>query len=288
MSIEQVTRLLGAHMPTTGGLHKAITAGHEIGCTAVQLFTASPRQWRTRPLTDEEVQAFAKAREETGIDAVISHDSYLINLAAPSPDILQRSREAFLEELQRAEALSIPWVVTHMGAYLDSSEEEGLAVLGESVRLLLQQTDGMRVGIALETTAGQGTNLGYRFEHLARIIESARSAERLGVCFDTCHVFVAGYDIRTAESLSNTLDEFDRVIGLDRLKVIHVNDAKKPLGSRVDRHEHIGDGELGNEAFRVLLHEPRLMHVPIILETPEAEKMHVVNLQRLKTLMNGS
>lgn len=288
MPTTQTTRLIGAHMPTTGGLHKAVISGHEIGCTAVQLFTASPRQWRTRPLSDEEIQAFATAREETGINAVISHDSYLINLAAPHPDILQRSREAFLEELHRAETLSIPWVVTHMGAYLDSSEEEGLAVLEESVRLLLQQTAGMKVGIALETTAGQGTNLGYRFEHLARIIDAAGGSERLGVCFDTCHVFVAGYDIRTAESLSNTLDEFDRVIGLNRLKVIHVNDAKKPLGSRVDRHEHIGDGELGNEAFRVLLHEPRLMHVPIILETPEAEKMHLVNLQRLKALMNGS
>lgn len=282
------TRLLGAHMPTTGGLYRAITSGHEIGCTAVQLFTASPRQWRARPLSDEDISAFARAREETGIDTVISHDSYLINLAAPGEDILQRSREAFLEEMQRAEALNIPWVVTHMGSYLDSSEEEGLAVLGESVHLLLQQTEGMRVGIALETTAGQGTNLGYRFEHLARIIDMAGGSDRVGVCFDTCHVFVAGYDIRTPETLSATLDEFDRVIGLERLKVIHVNDAKKSLGSRVDRHEHIGEGELGLETFRILLHEPRLAHVPVILETPDPEKMHPVNLQRLKELLNDS
>jgi len=282
------TRLLGAHMPTTGGLHRAIISGHEIGCTAVQLFTASPRQWRARPLSQEEIQAFAKAREETNIHTIISHDSYLINLAAPNGDILQRSREAFLEELQRAESLNITWVVTHMGAYLDSSEEDGLAVLGESVRLLLQQTEGMKAGIALETTAGQGTNLGYRFEHLARIIDAAGGSERIGVCFDTCHVFVAGYDIRTPETLSATLDEFDRVIGLDRLKVIHVNDAKKPLGSRVDRHEHIGDGELGRETFRILLQEPRLTHVPVILETPDAEKMHPENLRRLKELLDGS
>lgn len=280
------TRLIGAHMPTTGGLYKAITSGHEIGCTAVQLFTASPRQWRARPLSEEDITAFARAREETGIHTVISHDSYLINLAAPNEDILQRSREAFLDELQRAEALGIPWVVTHMGAYLDSSEEEGLRVLGESVRLLLQQTEGMKAGIALETTAGQGTNLGYRFEHLARIIEMAGGSERVGVCFDTCHVFVAGYDIRTPEAISATLDEFDRIIGLDRLKVIHVNDAKKPLGSRVDRHEHIGDGELGKETFRILLQEPRLTHIPVILETPEAEKMHPENLRRLKELLN--
>ncbi|MCS6830476.1 MAG: deoxyribonuclease IV [Armatimonadota bacterium] len=283
----QNTRLLGAHMPTTGGLYRAITSGYEIGCTAIQLFTASPRQWRTRPLSDEDIAAFARAREETGIDTIISHDSYLINLAAPDKDILQRSREAFLDELQRAEALGIPWVVTHMGAYLNSSEEEGLQVLGESVRLLLKQTEGMKAGIALETTAGQGTNLGYRFEHLARVIELAGGSERVGVCFDTCHVFVAGYDIRTQETLSTTLDEFDRVIGLERLKVIHLNDAKKPLGSRVDRHEHIGDGELGKETFRILLQEHRLTHLPAILETPEAEKMHEENLRRLKELLNG-
>lgn len=282
------TRLLGAHMPTTGGLHRAITSGHDIGCTAVQLFTASPRQWRTRPLSPEEIDQFGRARQDTGIDTIISHDSYLINLAAPNEDILQRSRDAFLEEMQRSEALSIPWVVTHMGSYLDSSEEDGLAVLGESIRMLLQQTEGMRVGIALETTAGQGTNLGYRFEHLARIIDLARGSERVGVCFDTCHVFVAGYDIRTPEALCATLDEFDRVIGLKRLKVIHVNDAKKPLGSRVDRHEHIGEGELGLDTFRILLHEPRLARVPVILETPDPEKMHPVNLQRLRELLNGS
>lgn len=281
------TRLIGAHMPTTGGLHKAITSGHEIGCTAVQLFTASPRQWRSRPLSEEDIQAFSQAREQTGIESLISHDSYLINLAAPNPEVLQRSREAFLDELYRAEALGIPWVVTHMGAYLDSSEEEGLKVLGESVRLLLEQTAGMKAGIALETTAGQGTNLGYRFEHLARIIDAAGGSERVGVCFDTCHVFVAGYDIRTEDALSSTLDQFDRIIGLERLKVIHVNDAKKSLGSRVDRHEHIGDGELGNETFRILLREPRLRSVPVILETPEAEKMHPVNLQRLKALMDA-
>jgi len=274
-------------MPTSGGLDKAIRSGHEIGCTAVQLFTASPRQWRSRPLAEAEIAAFAKAREETGIDTVISHDSYLINLAAPAQDILQRSRDTFLEEMHRAELLNIPWVVTHMGAYLDSSEEEGLARLGESIRLLLQQTAGMHVGIALETTAGQGTNLGYRFEHLAQIIDMANGSERLAVCLDTCHVFVAGYDIRSREALEATLAEFDRVIGLHRLKVIHVNDAKKPLGSRVDRHEHIGDGELGLETFRLILEEPRLAHIPFILETPDAEKMHAVNLQRLKSLLDG-
>jgi deoxyribonuclease-4 len=282
------TRLLGAHMPTTGGLHRAILSGHEIGCTAVQLFTTSPRQWRARPLSEEEIAAFDEARQQTGIHTVISHDSYLINLAAPDQDVLQRSREAFLDELQRAEALNIPWVVTHMGSYLNSSEEAGLTTLGESVRFLLHQTEGLRVGIALETTAGQGTNLGYRFEHLARIIEMAGGSERIGVCFDTCHVFVAGYDIRTPEALSATLNEFDRIIGLQRLKVIHVNDAKKPLGSRVDRHEHIGDGELGLETFRILLHEPRIAHVPVILETPEPEKMHPVNLRRLKEILSNS
>lgn len=278
-------RLLGAHMPTTGGLHRAITSGYQIGCTAVQLFTASPRQWRTRPLTEQEIEAFEQARRDTGIDTVIAHDSYLINLAAPNQDILRRSRAAFLEELQRAEALGIRWVVTHMGAYLDSSEEEGLRVLSESVCQLLEQTEGMKVGIALETTAGQGTNLGYRFEHLARVIETAGGSYRLGVCLDTCHVFVAGYDIRTEETLHSTLEEFDRVIGLDRLKVIHANDAKKSLGSRVDRHEHIGGGELGLQTFQLVLQEPRLKHLPVILETPDPETMHAENLRRLRQLL---
>ena len=279
-------RLLGAHMPTTGGLQNALTSGHEIGCTAVQLFTASPRQWRTAPIKPETVQAFKEAWQQTQMGAVICHDSYLVNLAAPSEDIYAKSLVAFREELERCEQLGIPWVVTHMGSYLDTSEDEGLEKLVTSTKRLLADTAGYKVGIAMETTAGQGTNLGYKFEHLGRVLDGNQGDARLRVCLDTCHVFVAGYDI-TTNLLSGVLDEFDQVIGLDRLVAVHANDALKGLGSKKDRHAHIGQGELGEEPFRQLVNEPRLKSVPIILETPESETMHRENLAHLVRLIEA-
>jgi deoxyribonuclease-4 len=271
-------------MPTAGGLHRSLLAGKEIGCTAVQLFTGSPRQWYHPPLEAERTDEFRRAFIETGSPFLVAHDSYLINLAAPDDDILERSRKAFHRELERAEALGIPWVVTHMGAHMDSGEEAGLVTLTESVRILLEETDDMRAGIALETTAGQGTSLGYRFEHIAQVLENIGEHPRLGVCLDTCHIFVAGYDIRDADSYESMIAAFDTIIGLDKLKVIHANDAKKPLGSRIDRHEHIGDGEIGLEAFRRLVTDPRLKAIPIIIETPDCDTMHAVNLARLRGL----
>ncbi len=238
------TRLLGAHMPTAGGLHKALLAGKEIGCTAVQLFTGSPRQWSHPPLSNEETAAFHAAREKTGIACAVAHDSYLINLAAPAVDVLERSREAFRGELDRAHRLGIPWVVTHMGAHLDQGEDAAVARLIESLRLILEETDAASstAGIALETTAGQGTGLGWRFTQLGEVLAAIGNHPRLGVCLDTCHVFAAGYDLRDEGTYAQTWAEFDAQIGLERLKVIHANDSKKPLGSRVDRHEHIGEG----------------------------------------------
>lgn len=274
-------------MPTAGGLSNSLTGGKAIGCTAVQLFTGSPRQWHHPPLDPEVAAKFRQTQAETGIAVAVAHDSYLINLAAPDPDILDRSRKAFRRELDRSEMLGLPWVVTHMGAHLDSGEEAGIALLIESTRAILEETEGMQVGIAMETTAGQGTGLGYRFEQIARVLEGAGAHPRLGVCLDTCHIFVAGYDIRDEESYQKTFAEFDRLIGLDRLKVIHANDAKKPLGSRVDRHEHLGEGEIGIETFRLLVTDPRLKNIPIIIETPESETMHAVNLAKLKRLSAG-
>ncbi len=279
-------RLLGAHMPTTGGLQNALTSGHEIGCTAVQLFTASPRQWRAAPLKPETVQAFQEAWQQTQMGAVICHDSYLVNLAAPSEEVYAKSLVAFREELDRCEQLGIPWVVTHMGSYLDTSEEEGLEKLVASAKRLLADTAGYKVGIAMETTAGQGTNLGYKFEHLRRVLDGNQGDTRLSVCMDTCHIFVAGYDIST-NLLSGVLDEFDQVIGLDRLVAVHANDALKGLGSKKDRHAHIGQGELGEDPFRQLVNEPRLMSIPIILETPESETMHRENLAHLVRLIEA-
>lgn len=275
---------MGAHMPTVGGLHNALTSGRDIGCTAVQLFTGNPRQWSVPALTDEAVAQFRQARADTAMAFVVAHDSYLINLAAPDPKVMGASRRAMQDELVRADALGIPWVVTHMGAHLNTGEEAGLEALVGSIRRVLDETAALGSGIAMETTAGQGTGLGYLFEHLATVIEGAGGSPRLGVCLDTCHIFAAGYDIRDADSFREMLDRFDATIGLDRLRLIHVNDAKKPLGSRVDRHEHLGKGEVGEEAFRLLVNEPRLASIPLVLETPESETMHKVNLELLRGL----
>lgn len=284
-------RLLGAHMPTSGGLYKSLASGKAIGCTAVQLFTNSPRQWSNRSLSAEEIEKFEQARLETEIPFLVAHDSYLINLASPANDVLERSREAFRGELDRAQQLGISWVVTHMGAHLDQGVDEAVERLVESLKIVLADTDaeGYTTGIALETTAGQGTGLGHRFEQLAEVLAGVGPHPRLGICLDTCHIFVAGYDLRSEEAFEQTLSRFDSIIGLDKLKVIHANDAKKPLGSRVDRHEHIGDGEIGIEAFARLVTDPRLKHIPIIIETPDSETMHAVNLGRLQRLAaNGA
>ncbi len=283
------TRLLGAHMPTAGGLHTSLLAGKAIGCSAVQLFTGSPRQWSHRPLSAEEVATFRDAHQQTGIAFLCAHDSYLINLASPAADVLERSRKAFRGELDRANELAIPWVVTHMGAHLDQGEEAAVLRLIESLRHILEETDaeGYTAGIALETTAGQGTGLGYRFEQLAQVLQGVGPHPRLGVCLDTCHVFAAGYDLRDETSYEQTWATFDQMIGLDKLKIIHANDSKKPLGSRVDRHDHIGEGEIGIAAFTRLVTDSRLLAVPIIIETPDSETMHAVNLARLQRLAAG-
>lgn len=276
-------------MPTAGGLHKSLLSGREIGCTAVQLFTGSPRQWTHPPLAAEAVARFREAQEQTGIAFTVAHDSYLINLAAPDAFLLERSRHAFRGELDRAELLGIPWVVTHMGAHLDKGEAEAIARLVESLKQILDETEqeGYRVGVALETTAGQGTGLGWRFEQLGEVLQGVGDHPRLGVCLDTCHVFAAGYDLRTPETYDQAWTRFADAVGLEKLKVIHVNDSKKPLGSRVDRHEHIGDGEIGLAAFDRLVNDPCLKPIPLILETPDSDAMHAVNLRRLKRLAAG-
>ncbi len=284
-----VDRLIGAHMPTSGGLYKSLSGGKDIGCTTVQLFTCSPRQWSHPPLKQEDVAQFLEVQQATGISFTVAHDSYLINLAAPSEEILLKSQAAFRSELDRADQLNIRWLVTHMGAHLDKGEDEALSRLAESLRVILEATDGVgqRVGIALETTAGQGTGLGWRFEQLGKILADVGEHPRLGVCLDTCHIFVAGYDLRSEESYEHTWAEFDRLIGYGKLKVIHANDAKKPLGSRVDRHEHIGLGEIGIEPFARLVTDHRIVHVPVIIETPESDTMHAVNVAKLHRLAAG-
>lgn len=271
-------------MPTTGGLPKALYSGKAIGCTAIQIFTASPRQWRQPPLQQAVRDAFVKGQQETGISMVVSHAAYLINLAAPDEKVWTQSYEAFLGELQRCAQLGVPYAVLHMGSHLGQGEEAGLKRLIEAFRRLVKEMpDG--VGIAMETMAGQGSALCSRFEHFARILEAVPD-ERLVICADTCHLFAAGYELRTPAGYEATFREFDRLVGLERLKVWHLNDSKKPLGSRVDRHEHIGHGELGVEAFRLLMNDPRFAHLPMLLETPETERFED-DLNCLRGLITG-
>jgi deoxyribonuclease IV len=273
-------------MPTAGGVQTAITSGDAIGCGAVQLFTSSPRQWRSSPLKDETVAAFKSARDDAGTAFLIAHDSYLINLAAPPGDILDKSIAAFREELVRAELLGLEYLVTHMGAHTGDGEDVGLARLCESLSTIHGDLPGYKVKVALETTAGQGTCLGAKFEHFPRIFDMVSEQERLAVCLDTCHVFASGYDIRTPEAYEETMAKFGEIIGFDRLGVVHSNDSMKALGSKADRHAHIGEGEIGLEAFRLLVNDPRFAGKPIILETPDAETMHEVNLNRLVSLIS--
>jgi deoxyribonuclease-4 len=274
-------RYVGAHMPGTKGPAKAIRAGKEIGCTAVQVFTSSPQNWKEPELTDKGVADFDAARRDTGIDVIVSHDGYLINLCAPNPELREKSIEGLKGEMRRCSRYGIRWTVSHIGAHVGQGEEEGLRLAAEGIKRVLAETPS-EVTLLMETTAGQGSSLNYRFEHLARLLELCSGDPRLCVCMDTCHIFAAGYDIRTPETYEATMAEFGRVVGFDRLRAVHCNDSKKAFGSRVDRHEHIGKGSIGPEAFRLLLRDSRFESIPILLETPEAETMHAVNLKTLR------
>ena len=279
------SHLLGAHMPTGKGLGDAVAQGKAIGCTAVQVFTSSPQQWKAKVVTDEMASAFKQSCKESGIDSVVSHDSYLVNLCAPSDEIREKSLNGLKGELERCRKYGIRWAVSHIGAHMGQGEDEGIRIAGINVREVLAETED--VTLLAETTAGQGSSLSYSFEGLAKLIEASGNPDRLGVCLDTCHVFAAGYDIRSGEGYEQMWSEFDRLIGLSKLHAIHCNDSKKPLGSRVDRHEHIGEGEIGIEAFRLLVNDSRFLATPILLETPEAPEGHARNLNKLWELAQG-
>jgi deoxyribonuclease-4 len=278
--------LLGAHMSIAGGVSKAIERGEAVGCTAIQIFTKNASQWKAPSLTREEVVKFKAERGRTGI-LVVAHDAYLINLASPDGNLLAKSRAAFREEMERAEALDIPYLVMHPGAHTGAGEDAGLRLMAESFNSLLRETAGFRVKIAIENTAGQGTVVGYTLEHLKRILDDTVESERLAVCLDTCHAFAAGYDLRDSSGYEEFMENFDSLIGLDRLKVIHLNDCKRELGRRVDRHEHIGRGMLGLECFRKIMNDPRLRHVPKLIEMPkllDGKDMDPINLGILRDL----
>lgn len=273
-------QLIGAHMPTAGGLGNAVRNGKRIGCTAVQVFTSSPQQWKAKEITPEMAADFKAALAETGIDCVVSHDSYLVNLCAPTPENRAKSIEGLKGELRRCATYGIRWAVSHMGSHMDQGVEVGLRCVAASAAEVLADTPE-EVMILAETTAGQGSALDSRFEELAAILDLMKGHPRLGVCLDTCHIFAAGYDIRTPETYEKTFEEFGRVVGFDRLKAIHCNDSKKGLGTRVDRHEHLGKGEIGPTAFHLLVNDPRFEQIPILIETPEADTMHEVNVKFL-------
>ncbi len=277
--------ILGAHVPAEGGLYNAISNGEKIGCQSIQIFTKSPVRWKARELPDDEVDEFVASWQNSDIDIVLSHDSHLTNLTSAKEDVLEMSRNSFLLEIQRCALLKIPFLVTHLGAHLGAGEESGLKLLSESLSTLLQTAEA-DVAILLETTAGQGTHLGYKFEHIRKVMDLIGIQYNVGVCFDTCHSFTAGYDIRTKEKYCDTFDEFDAIIGLQNLKAFHLNDAKSELGSRIDRHEHIGKGKIGLEAFRLLVNDERFANVPAIVETPQSETMHQENLELLRELID--
>lgn len=277
---------LGAHMSIAGGVDQALVRGRQIGCETIQIFTKNVNQWRARPLASDEIARFKAAQREWGIAPVIGHDSYLINLASPNEELWHKSLDAFVEELERCELLELPALVMHPGSHQGSGEEAGLRRIAEALNESMRRLAGGRVRIWLETTAGQGSNLGYRFEHLRQIMDMLHEPERFGFCFDTAHVFAAGYELRTREGYEATFAEFDRLLGLDRLCVFHLNDSKKGRGSRVDRHAHIGQGHLGLESFHMLLNDVRFAGRPMILETPKGEDMaeDVENLRVLRSL----
>jgi deoxyribonuclease-4 len=281
--------ILGAHQSIAGGYYRAVEIAHANGCGCVQLFTKNTNQWRAKELVDDDVARFQDALKRLEIRHPIAHDSYLINLASPDEALWRKSVDALRVEMLRAERLGIPYVVTHPGAALASSEEAGLARVVQALDEIHQQTPGLRTKCLLETTAGQGTCLGWRFEHLAAILDGAGDPDRLGVCLDTCHVFAAGYPLSTPKQYRATMREFDRVVGLKQIKAIHLNDSKRELGSRVDRHTHIGEGKLGLDAFRLLLNDSRFGKVPMYLETPkgqrDGEELDIINLRTLRGLM---
>ena len=261
--------LLGAHMSISGGVDKALLRGHEVACETIQIFTRSPRQWRPRPLRDDEIARFRQRQAETGIDPVIAHDCYLINLASPEEELYRKSLGVLIEELGHCQALGIPYLVLHPGAHVGTGEESGLARVAAALDQARDQTQDHGVMVLLENTAGQGTNLGHTFDQLATVLDAVRDNAWLGVCFDTCHAWAAGYGLRTREGYEATWQEMDDLIGHERLKVIHLNDAKGDRGSKLDRHEHIGRGKMGLEPFRMLLNDDRFGGLPMVLETPK-------------------
>ncbi len=275
--------LLGAHMSIAGGAHRAIERACSIKCTAMQIFVKNNMQWFARPLEKSEISAFLDHPQRAELSAVFAHANYLINLAATNPQFHANSLRALAEELTRADQLELPFLVLHPGAHLGAGIDAGLERIVDSIDAVHTVLPKTKTKIALETTAGQGSCLGDRFEHIAHIIANVREPERLCVCLDTAHVFAAGYDLASEAATRKMFAEFDRTIGLERLAALHLNDSKTPRGSRVDRHEHIGKGKIGLNAFRFIMRDRRFRKIPKVLETPKGKEL-LEDVENMKTL----
>lgn len=275
--------LLGAHTSTSGGVASAVDLANKLGFTAMQIFSKNNTRWTQRPFKESEIRGFKIKLKASGIKYVCVHDSYLINLCADKPEFKKKSDEAFLDEIERCHQLGIEYLNFHPGSHGGRGEEEGIKKIAEALNIAHDKTKGYNVSSMLEATAGQGSAIGYRFEHLREIIDLVDDKKRMSVCIDTAHIFAAGYDIRTSETYKKTMNEFDDIVGFKYLKCFHMNDSKKPLGSRVDRHDHIGKGLIGLEGFRNIMNDKKLIHIPKILETPKG-KEHLEDIENIKVL----
>ena len=280
-------QLLGAHTSIAGGVSTSVDRAVKLGFTAMQIFTKNNNRWFAKPLEENEIILFKEKLANSGIKFVVAHDSYLINLCAANKEILEKSRNAFVDELERCELLGIPYLNFHPGSHGGQGEKDGLKIIAESINIAHDKTKGFKVGSMLELTAGQGTALGYRFEHIAEIIELVEDQNRMSVCIDTAHIFAAGYDIRSPKAYKKTMKDFNEIIGYDRLHCFHMNDSKKELGSRVDRHEHIGRGFIGLEGFTNIMNDKKIEKIPKVLETPKGKEQleDLENLETLKSLI---
>jgi deoxyribonuclease-4 len=280
--------IIGAHESIAGGVFNAIERGKKATCDTIQMFNKSNNQWRAKTISDDELEKYFKAIDETGVTVSTSHTSYLINIASPNPELNEKSFLALKEEMERCQMLKIPNLVMHPGSHVGTGEEVGMDEISANlVRLFNELDENQDVTLLLEATAGQGSNLGYKFEQLAYMIDKAGSHDKLGVCLDTCHIFAAGYPISDPKDYKKTMKQFDDIIGLDRLRIIHMNDSKKEFGSKRDRHEHIGEGFIGLDAFANFVNDKRLAKVPMILETPKDDELveDIENLKRLRNLI---
>lgn len=276
---------LGAHVPITGGVFNAPAHGQAIGAEAIQIFTRNQMQWACRPLREEEAAAFREAVAKSGVRRVLTHGSYLMNLASPNPEFLAKSRDCLVTEIERCDQLAIPYVVLHPGAHMGQGEDEGLSAIARSLDAVLERTEGRDVMPLLEVTAGQGSCLGYRFEHLAAIFDRVREPDRVGICLDTCHLYAAGYDLASPEGYERTLRDFGRLVGMGKLKAIHLNDSKRERGSRVDRHARAGEGVMGLETFARIVNDRRFRGLPLVVETPGPLAEWKKEIARLRALV---